>query len=132
MGVSTFEEDTPDKYLCEECGPEFHKPLLDAMAKGEKLWVQRRHEYEQMQAEEEAAKKKGKKGKAKRASDQKLETPKGTNGKAKSPSIPTDVKKDKKESTPKPGSAKRNARDDSNDKDTPKVSSPASQSLAQS
>lgn len=126
VGVSAFTEDIPANYLCEQCGPQNHKPLLDAKAKGIDLWVERRNAYERelakIQAEEEAAKKKGKKGKGKRASDQRLETPKATNGKAKSPSA-LDLKKDKKESTPKAGSAKRQIRDDSHDREPVKVSS---------
>lgn len=125
VGISAFTEDIPANYLCEQCGPQNHKPLLDAKAKGVDLWVERRNAYErelaQKEAEEEAAKKKGKKGKGKRASDQRLETPKATNGKAKSPSA-IDLKKDKKESTPKAGSAKRQSREDSHDHEPVKVS----------
>jgi hypothetical protein len=123
VGVSPYAEDTPENYLCEQCGPEFHKPLLDAIKRGERLWEERRRAYEKEKAEEEqeGPKKKGKKGKAKRASDQKLETPQVANGKAKSPSLPVDAKKEKKETPIRAGSTKRKNREDSHDKELVKV-----------
>ncbi|PSK54775.1 hypothetical protein B9Z65_3864 [Elsinoe australis] len=58
MGVSLNEAEQPDHYFCEQCRPEEHKELLEAMARGEKPWEDR------IRAAEEAAKakKKGKKG----------------------------------------------------------------------
>jgi hypothetical protein len=123
VGVSPYAEDTPDNYLCEQCGPEFHKPLLDAIKRGEKLWEVRRLAYEKEKAEEEkeGPKKKGKKGKGKRTSDPKLEAPKAANGKAKSPSLPLEPSKDKKEPIARAGSTKRKTRDESHDKESVKV-----------
>lgn len=144
VGVSTFEDEIPKKYYCERCDPVFHKPLLDALKNGHKLWEERERAYREMKAKEDAAeeeeeeevkvrlsivgfsyditnssksKKKGKQGKGKRPSDQHLETPKAPNGKAKSPSLPLETKKEKKEATPKVGNAKKNGRDDSHDLD---------------
>ncbi|KAH8816014.1 SPOC domain-containing protein [Xylogone sp. PMI_703] len=112
VGVSPFEEDTPEHYLCEQCAPEAHKELLSATARGEKLWEERRKTFEREQAEEKASKKAGKKGK-KRTSDSKLDI-NATNGKIASPapSTPVDTKKEKKEPASRAGSAKRKSRDD--------------------
>lgn len=102
VGVSYFDEDVDDmEYFCEQCKPSDHKLLLEARAKGIDLWKTRQEAYKQD--------KKGKKGKGKRASEVKLETPKATNGKAKSPLLQDST------STPKAGGGKRNARDDSQD-----------------
>lgn len=130
VGISTFEEDVPEVYLCEQCGPEFHKPLLEAMKKGLKLWEVRRKEYnahrpkssktEQREAAEELKKNAGKK-KGKRASEATLEAGFGANGKSASPATPADGKKEKKEPTSKAGSVKRKIRDESQDKELSKV-----------
>jgi len=85
VGVSTYEDEIPQNYMCEECDPKFHKALLDAIARGEKPWEENQRKWEAKQREEEAAKKKGKKGKGKRLSEPKSEV---TNGKANSPSTP--------------------------------------------
>ena len=123
VGISPYSEDIPEdyNYLCEQCGPEFHEPLLNGIKHGEKLWEVRRALYEKEKTDEEQRKKKGKKGK--RTSDPKSELSHGTNGKAKSPStpLPVDVKKEKKETISRAGSTKRKARDESQDKDTLKV-----------
>ncbi|RFU35594.1 hypothetical protein B7463_g745, partial [Scytalidium lignicola] len=123
VGVSPFEEDTPEHYLCEQCAPEAHKELLSATARGEKLWEERRKTYEREQAEEKASKKGGKKGKAKRTSDPKSDIT-ATNGKTASPapSTPADIRREKKEAASRAGSAKRKSRDDeSHEKETPKA-----------
>ncbi|KAE8445088.1 hypothetical protein EG329_013803 [Mollisiaceae sp. DMI_Dod_QoI] len=122
VGITTYDEDIPKNYLCEQCDPDYHKELLDALNHGVKLWEHRRKEYEKMKAEEEKeSKKKGKK-KGKRTSDPKSEVSHTTNGKAKSPAtpIPVEVKKDKKDGATKGSSAKRKARDDSQDKESTK------------
>ncbi|QSZ36184.1 hypothetical protein DSL72_007309 [Monilinia vaccinii-corymbosi] len=126
VGVSPFEEDTPDKYLCEQCAPNAHEELLDGIAKGEQPWVARQERYEEEKAEqerqeaEEAARKRGKKGK-KRQSDQKREvTP--MNGKVQSPSVSA-KKEVQKESPAKVSSQKRKTRDESHDKEAVKESS---------
>jgi hypothetical protein len=123
VGISPYSEDIPEdyNYLCEECGPGFHKPLLEGIQKGQKLWEERRRIYEKEKLEEEQGKKKGKK-KGKRTSDPKSELGNNANGKAKSPSTPVTVeKKEKKETVARAGSTKRKARDDSQDKDAAKV-----------
>ena len=38
VGVSSFEDEIPDKYYCEQCRPQDHKLLLEGIAKGEKPW----------------------------------------------------------------------------------------------
>ncbi|ATZ58181.1 hypothetical protein BCIN_16g00350 [Botrytis cinerea B05.10] len=126
VGVSPYEEDTPDKYTCEQCAPEAHKELLDGIARGEQPWIARQEKHEEEKAEqerqdaEEAARKKGKKGK-KRTSDQKRDvTP--ANGKLQSPSVP--AKKDTQKDSPvKASSQKRKTRDESQDKEAMKESS---------
>jgi hypothetical protein len=121
VGVSTYDEDLPENYMCEECDPVFHKPLLDAIARGEEPWEDRKLEHQKLEEEKEPSKKKGKKGKAKRLSDPKSEPSQVANGKAKSPSTP--VPEVKKKDTPaKGGSSKRKVRDESHDKESAKVS----------
>ncbi|KAB5518896.1 SPOC domain-containing protein [Coniochaeta sp. 2T2.1] len=113
MGQSTFQEDLEDyQYYCEECRPENHKELLDAMKKGIKLWEIRRKEHEEKQeklAAEEAAKEKkrkaSKKGKGKRVSDPK-EEPK--------PSPAPEAKKETKAAA----ALKRKTRDESQETDS--------------
>lgn len=41
MGVTTDEDQQPDNYFCEQCQPDDHKELLEAMARGEKPWLER-------------------------------------------------------------------------------------------
>ena len=119
VGLSSYEEDTPDKYLCEQCGPEFHAELLESIQRGEKLWEERRRAWEKEMAEEGKGKK-GKKGKGKRTSDPEIN--KGP-AKTKSPSVPAeDVKKEKKDTVARAGSTKRKTRDESQDKESSKVS----------
>ncbi|KAK0120353.1 PHD finger protein 3 [Cadophora gregata] len=112
VGVTTFEDEIPEHYLCEQCGPAGHKELLDGLKKGIKVWEirQKKHAQQQAQAEqdEKEEKPKGKK-KGKRVSDP------ATNGKASSPSTP--LKKD----TPRAGSAKRKIRDESQEESKSKV-----------
>jgi hypothetical protein len=117
VGIPTFEDEIPENYLCEQCGPEGHKELLASIQRGETIWEDRRRAYELMQAEEETSKKKGKKGK-KRASEIGA-----SNGRAKSPSIPatTETKKERKETPIRTGSTKRKARHESHEKDSAKV-----------
>jgi hypothetical protein len=116
VGVTTYEEDIPKTYLCEQCDPAFHKELLDAFARGEDILAERRRKYEIQKLEDEKneaneeAKKKGKK-KGKRNSDQKSEASHGTNGKANSPAV-SELKKEKKDTVARSGSTKRKARDD--------------------
>jgi hypothetical protein len=119
VGVSTFDDEIPKNYMCEECDPTFHEELLNALARGEKLWEVRKIEFQ------EGTKKKGKRGKAKRASEG-IELIQGliqgANGKAKSPSTP--IQEVKKKDTPaKGGSSKRKGRDESQDKESAKVRS---------
>ncbi|KAH7027978.1 SPOC domain-containing protein [Microdochium trichocladiopsis] len=64
VGMSVFTEDLTKDYFCEQCAPDDHKETLEAIAKGEKPWVERRQKYE-----DDKKKKKGKKGKGKRISD---------------------------------------------------------------
>lgn len=118
VGMPTEDEDLPEDliYLCEECDPAFHKELLDGLARGVKVWEERRRKYERGLVEEEAPKKKGKK-KGKRASDPKVES--NGNGKAASPFTP--VVADGKKRDVKVTSTKRKARDESHDKEAVKV-----------
>ncbi|KAF5025761.1 hypothetical protein F66182_2094 [Fusarium sp. NRRL 66182] len=105
VGVSSFDDEIPEYYWCEQCRPEDHKELLDGMAKGEKPWQARRKAHE-----EEAKKKKrgGRKGKGKRHSETKDEE----KSQAKASPAP-DATKDKKDTK----TGKRKAREDSHDTD---------------
>ncbi|ORY58428.1 SPOC domain-containing protein [Pseudomassariella vexata] len=90
MGIPIYDEDIPNKYFCEQCKPEQHKELLDAIARGEKIWETRRQKYE----DEKKKGKKGKKGKGKRASDPKeRSSPAVSSTKAKASPAPS-VKKE--------------------------------------
>jgi len=64
VGMSVFTEDLTKDYFCEQCAPDDHKETLEAIAKGEKPWDERRRKYE-----DDKKRKKGKKGKGKRISD---------------------------------------------------------------
>jgi len=66
MGITEDEDELPEHYFCEQCKPQDHKPLLAAMARGERPWEaaqQRREEIERQRKQ-----KKGKKGKGGRQS----------------------------------------------------------------
>jgi hypothetical protein len=125
VGLASVDDEIPEEYeySCEKCGPEFppHKELLDSIARGEKIWEERRRVYEKQQADEGASKKKGKKGKGKTQSEPKSELSHGTNGKAKSPLPVPELKKEKKETPVRAGSTKRKTRDESHEKESAKV-----------
>ncbi|KAI9048834.1 hypothetical protein LZ554_007665 [Drepanopeziza brunnea f. sp. 'monogermtubi'] len=121
VGITTFEEDIPDNYQCEQCNPEGHKELLDGLKRGIKVWEDRRKRYllEKARQDKEEAKKdvkkdvkKGKK-KGKRASDSKTEI----NGKSSAPATPVPEKTKKDAASTRAGSAKRKERDESQDKE---------------
>jgi hypothetical protein len=120
VGISRFEDEAPENYLCEKHDPSFplHRELLDGLKKGRKVWEERRRKVEEI-AEEEAKKqgqkKKSKKSSGKRASDL-SEISHATNGKAKSPSVP--VATDKKGTVARSGSTKRKARDESHENES--------------
>lgn len=118
VGISQFTEDQPDKYFCEECRPDLHRPLLDGIKKGLKLWEDRRKSFEEELAEEEkqGPKKKGKKGKGKRTSDP-AEIISPTNGQGQPPAAPVE----KKEILARASSTKRKTRDGSHEKEPTKV-----------
>lgn len=114
VGVSSFEDEIPENYWCEECRPEDHKELLAGIAKGEKPWEARRKAHEEEEAERKK-KKGGRKGKGKRSSDSKEELEKDGKAKAKASPAPETLPKDKKEAAPKQG--KRKSREESQDTD---------------
>ncbi|KAF2149356.1 hypothetical protein K461DRAFT_45160 [Myriangium duriaei CBS 260.36] len=74
MGISLDDNEQPEHYFCEQCRPEEHKELLDAMTRGEPIWEERQ------KAVKAAKKKGGKRGrkptKSSRASEVKAEAPK--------------------------------------------------------
>ncbi|KAM3443798.1 hypothetical protein MY4824_000246 [Beauveria thailandica] len=113
VGVSSYEDEIPEYYWCEQCRPQDHKELLDGMAKGEQPWIARRKAHE----EEVASKRKrgGRKPKGKRASDPKDEIEKDGRVKAKASPAPDTSAKDRRESGGRPG--KRKSRDESQDSD---------------
>ncbi|KAH7323092.1 SPOC domain-containing protein [Stachybotrys elegans] len=110
VGVSSYEDEIPDKYYCERCRPEDHKELLEGMARGEKPWEVRRKIFEE---ESKKKKKPGRRGKGKRVSDTKDEADK--EGAAKSKASTPEVASKKDQPGPKQG--KRKAREDSHDAD---------------
>ncbi|OAA69666.1 hypothetical protein ISF_02936 [Cordyceps fumosorosea ARSEF 2679] len=114
VGVSSYEDEIPEYYWCEQCRPQDHKELLDGIAKGEEPWIARRKAHE----EEVASRKRrgGRKPKAKRTSDPKDEVEKDGRGKAKASPAPDASAKDRRESGGRPG--KRKSRDDSQDGDS--------------
>ncbi|KAL6803422.1 SPOC domain-containing protein [Trichoderma sp. SZMC 28013] len=112
VGVSSYEDEIPDHYWCEECKPENHKELLDAIARGEKLWEERRKAHEE---EAERKKKRGGRKRGKRGSDFKEELEKDAQAKA-SPT-PDAVSREKKDVTAALKQGKRKAREDSQDVD---------------
>lgn len=125
VDVSSFEDEIPEFYWCEQCRPQNHKELLASIARGEKLWEARRKKHEEKvreleeeekEEEKESKKKKkgGKKGKGKRASESKEELEKPADSKAKPSPAPEPVK-DMKEPAAKQG--KRKTREESNDTD---------------
>lgn len=104
VGVSSFEDEIPENYWCEQCRPDDHKELLAAMARGEKPWEDRRKAHEE---EVTNRKKRGpKRGRGKRGSDSKDDTASN-----KASPTPDAVSKP----GPKPG--KRKSRDESNEAD---------------
>lgn len=112
MGITTDKDVLENmEYWCEQCKPENHKELLDSMARGEKLWETRRKAYDQAILEAQKNKR-GKKGKGKRVSEVRAETPQ--NNKAKTPDAPLEAKKEKV-ALSRTGSAKRKTRDESHD-----------------
>lgn len=116
VGISSYEDEIPEAYWCEQCRPEDHKELLAAMARGEKPWEARQRAYEEEMANNDKKKKGGKKGKGKRNSDGKDEIAKG--GKPKksaTPDVPAAPVKEKKEPAAKQN--KRKSRDESHDTD---------------
>jgi hypothetical protein len=42
MGISTFVDEMPESYLCQDCNPDAHQELLEAMDRGERPWEKRR------------------------------------------------------------------------------------------
>lgn len=124
MGVTTDKAvlDTLE-YYCEQCKPEDHKELLEGMARGEKLWEQRRRAHEE--AEREASKsKRGRKGKGKKSLGPELEIEANVPSTKPAPvEAPVEVKKekDKKDTPGRAASTKRKAKDDPVE-ETPKVS----------
>lgn len=104
VGVSSFEDEIPENYWCEQCRPDDHKELLAAMARGEKPWEERRKVHEE---EDAKGKKRGpKRGRGKRGSESKDDT-------ASNKASPTPDAASKP--GPKPG--KRKSRDESNEAD---------------
>ncbi|KAK9440532.1 Transcription factor S-II, central domain containing protein [Metarhizium brunneum] len=114
VGVSSFEDEIPDNYWCEQCRPEDHKELLAGIARGEKPWEARRKAHEEEEAERKK-KKGGRRGKGKRSSDSKDELEKDGKAKAKASPAPEPASKDRKEPASKQG--KRKIREESQDTD---------------
>lgn len=83
------EEYQPDTYLCEQCSPDDHKPLLAAMARGEKPWLEAVQRRQAAKAAAAEGKKKG-----------------GRRGRKSGGAAPTEVtpraSQEVEESTPKP------------------------------
>ncbi|ELR07196.1 PHD finger protein 3 [Pseudogymnoascus destructans] len=113
MGITTDKDVLENmEYWCERCKPENHKELLDSIARGEKLWETRLKAHDQAILEAQKNKR-GRKGKGKRVSEVRAETPQ--NGKSKTPDAQPEAKKEKKEAASRAGSTKRKTRDESHD-----------------
>ncbi|KAL7941369.1 SPOC domain-containing protein [Trichoderma barbatum] len=113
VGVSSYEDEIPDHYWCEECKPENHRELLDAIARGEKLWEERRKAHEE---ETERKKKRGGRKRGKRGSDIREELEKDA-AQAKASPTPDAVAREKKDVPAVAKQGKRKAREDSQDAD---------------
>lgn len=108
VGISPYTEDVPKNYWCEQCEPDMHKELLEGIAKGEKPWEPRRAAY-LADTDGGKKKKKGKRGRGRRVSDQKDKE--GTPSvKGKTPPV-----QDKEKKEPAKQTGKRKSRDESQD-----------------
>lgn len=116
VGVSSYEDEIPENYWCEECKPENHKELLDAIARGEKLWEARRKAHEE---ETERKKKRGGRKRGKRGSDTREDAEKDAAAQAKTSPTPdaAAVTKEKKDMAVVAKQGKRKTREDSQDVD---------------
>ena len=122
VGVSSYEDEIPENYWCEQCRPENHKELLEGMARGEKPWEARRKAHEE---ESKKKRKGGRKAKGKRNSDPKDELDKDGRAKSKASPTPEAGAKEKSDSATAPKQGKRKSREDSHDTDG-QVSAPFS------
>lgn len=126
VGMSIFGEDLEDvTYYCEQCKPEDHKDLVEAIARGERPWEEKRRQYEEEKAaeEDEKKKKKGAKKGKKRQSELSQDDPRSSQKSAMSSASPAP---EKKASGAKTAAGKRKERHDSADTTTTKVSGPTS------
>ncbi|KJZ73799.1 hypothetical protein HIM_06917 [Hirsutella minnesotensis 3608] len=121
VGVSSYEDEIPENYWCEQCRPQDHQELLEGIAKGEKPWEARRKAHEIEEAERKK-KKGGRKARGKRVSDPKevketkdeLEKETARSKSKASPTPDVVAPKEKKDVAAKP-QAKRKSREDSHD-----------------
>lgn len=113
MGVSSFEDEIPENYYCEQCKPENHKELLEGMARGEKPWEERRRIHN----EEKERKRKKKGGRKPKGGDRKsgsidvVEKKEETKPVPAKPTPTPEPPKEKKE----PAKGKRKTREESHD-----------------
>lgn len=118
MGVPTENIDELPHYYCENCAPENHEELLESLARGEKIWEERRKVYE---AGKKARKnRKGKGGGTKKKKADPKPAVQHTNGQAKE--SPAAAGRDtsanaKKDNVERSASTKRKSREDSHDQD---------------
>ncbi|KAJ0110064.1 spoc domain-containing protein [Diaporthe amygdali] len=120
VGMSIFGEDLEDvTYYCEQCKPEEHKDLVEAIARGERPWDEKRRQYEEEKAaeEDEKKKKKGTKKGKKRQSELSQDDPRSSQKSAMSSASPAP---EKKASGAKTAAGKRKERHDSADTTTTK------------
>lgn len=116
MGVSSFEDEIPENYWCEQCRPEDHKVLLEGMAKGEKPWEERRriHEEEERKKKKKGGRKSKGGGNRKSGSHDIVENDKEAKPTPAKPTPTPEPPKEKKE----PAKGKRKTREESHDTDT--------------
>ncbi|KAK0616973.1 SPOC domain-containing protein [Immersiella caudata] len=95
MGLSQFVEDLPKKYFCEQCRPEDHKELLEAIDRGEKPWETWRKAYEDEKEKKKKEKGPKKAGRKRRGSDLKEEVVKSQKSKSSPMPEPKEVKEAK-------------------------------------
>ena len=123
VGVSSYEDEIPDNYWCEQCRPDLHKDLLEGIAKGEKPWEERRKAHEEKKKRKGGRKPKGgrksdpPKDKEKEKETEK-EEPEKDNAKAKAkPSPAPEASKEKEKKDTAAGRGKRKTREESQDTD---------------
>ncbi|RDA86922.1 hypothetical protein CP532_1859 [Ophiocordyceps camponoti-leonardi (nom. inval.)] len=116
VGVSSFEDEIPENYWCEQCRPQDHKELLDGISRGEKPWEARRKAHE-VEVAEKKKRRGGRRAKGKRASDAKDVKEEPDKDTKESPTPDATAPKDKKEGAKQGKRKSRTEDEESHDAD---------------